>query len=103
MNANETNYRFVENQNLLWRLLMGWQDLHPLIRKAYQSKGGKVKKPKGFAAMSKERHLEVSSLGGKNKHENYSNATKSEKQTDTSEPRIKLEDVLNTLGDDNEL
>ena len=82
---------------------MGWQDLHPLIRKAYQSKGGKVKKPKGFAAMDKEKHLKVSSLGGKNKHENYSNATYNKNEEGASSSIQKLEDILTNMKDNDEL
>lgn len=78
---------------------MGWQDLHPQIRRAYQSKGGSVKKPKGFAVIDKNRHLELSSLGGKNKRENtsYREANIS-KESDSNSPR-NLEDLLGILDE----
>lgn len=78
---------------------MGWQDLNPLIRKAYQSKGGSVKKPKGFANMDKNRHLEVSSLGGKKKGENYSNKDTNETQKSDDSVSLKLEDILGELDE----
>lgn len=79
---------------------MGWQDLHPLIRKAYQSKGGSVKKPKGFAMMDKNRHLTVSSQGGKNKFENISNKAEDEIKKNQSSSVATLEEVLNTLNEE---
>lgn len=81
---------------------MGWQDLNPLIRKAYQSKGGSVKKPKGFANMDKNRHLEVSSLGGKKKGENYSNKSTDTQELPVSVKPYTLEELLSVLEDINE-
>lgn len=45
----------------------GWAGLHPIIHKAYSSKGGKAKVKKGFAKMDPDRFKEVTSKGGKNK------------------------------------
>lgn len=81
---------------------MGWQDLHPQILKAYQSKGGSVRKPKGFANMDKNRHLEVSSIGGKNKHENRSRVSDNKNKEGANTPVQKLEDILTALDADGE-
>lgn len=82
---------------------MGWQDLHPQVRRAYQSKGGSVRKPKGFALMDENRHLEVSSLGGKNKSENTSNKGNNVSQKSDSVEPYTLEELLRVLEDINEL
>lgn len=78
---------------------MGWQDLHPLVRRAYQSKGGSVRTAKGYAKMDKEKHLEASSTGGKNKRDNYSRKGAEQTQDSVSSHPQKLEDILGTLNE----
>lgn len=78
---------------------MGWQDLHPLIRKAYQSKGGKVKKAKGFATMDRARHLAVSSLGGNNKRDNYNKETSIKKDEDFNISDLGVEEIYGDIED----
>lgn len=49
--------------------------------------------------MDKNRHLEVSSVGGKNKHENYSRQRDNSDETNSSPSLTKLEDILGTLNE----
>lgn len=77
---------------------MGFQHMPEVVRKAAQSKGGRIRTAKGLAKVSPEKVREIASLGGKAKHANY-NSRKGAKQTQNSEGRSlsELADVLGAL------
>ncbi len=79
---------------------MGFQHMPEVVRRAAQSKGGKIKTDKGLAKVSPEKVREIASLGGKAKHANY-NSRKGAKQTQDSEGRS-LSELADVLGNINE-
>ncbi len=73
------------------------------MRRAYQSKGGKAHTAKGFAKMDKNRHLEVSSRGGKQRSENYSSKGADQTQDSVGINPEQLADVLAGIEETHEL
>jgi len=79
---------------------MGFQDMHPVVRKAAQSKGGSVRKRKGIGSQTPERRREIASLGGKAKHENHISGEASQLQKESQSDNLpNLADILGALDE----
>ena len=59
---------------------MGFQHMPEVVRRAAQRKGGKIRTDKGLAKMPYDKVIEITSMGGKAKHEKYT-SRKGAKQT----------------------
>ena len=81
---------------------MGFQHMPEVVRRAAQSKGGKIKTDKGLAKVSPEKLKEITSLGGKAKHaSNQSrNGAKQTQASSGGSDSIKLADVLGNLDEE---
>ena len=80
---------------------MGFQHMPEVVRRAAQSKGGRVRTNKGLAKVSPEKLKEITSLGGKAKHASNQSRNGAE-QTQDSEGRSlsELADVLGNLDEE---
>ena len=77
---------------------MGFQHMPEVVRRAAQSKGGKIKTDKGLAKVSPEKLKEITSLGGKAKHaSNQSRNGAKQTQDSQSDYTPRLADVLGDI------
>ena len=79
---------------------MGFQHMPEVVRRAAQSKGGKIKTDKGLAKVSPDKLKEITSMGGKAKHaSNQSRNGAKQTQADNSRSLSELADVLGDIDE----
>lgn len=79
---------------------MGFQHMPEVVRRAAQSKGGKIKTDKGLAKVSPDKLKEITSLGGKAKHaSNQSRNGAKQTQADNGRSLSELADVLGDIDE----
>ena len=79
---------------------MGFQHMIPVVHSAASKKGGEVRKRKGFATMDSDRLSEVSSLGGKARHDDNRRKTNRVPKDTESDYVPRLADILGNVNED---
>jgi hypothetical protein len=77
---------------------MGFQHMKGFLHTAASIKGGKIRGRKGLAAMTEEQRHEITSMGGKAKHEKSNTKVKNTQNTEDRESAL-LERILTVLDE----
>lgn len=76
---------------------MSFQDFPDVVRKAAQSKGGKVRTKKGLATLSPERRREIAAMGGRVHAKGPSKRRIQKEAENRSDPRELVDEIFRDL------